>query len=270
MFKINLENIKFSIRIITYPRNGKTKYILPKTLESILNQSYKNWEIYLFGDNYIPEKELIEISKLIPKEKLKLRNLDVDSERYHYKGMDLWYCGGVNACNYVLDWMQEDNVKYVALCNDDDIWLKNHLETLAFAYDTWPESSFVYTRGNHLQMGNLPIEQINHIDYNNKPVTEHDTIFSAVSWRLDRINLRFQNCVKEQMPSDADLWIRTKEYCFNNDLKFLYIPKITVMHESHKPDEHNEIENIETNVDALKKSFDYTKYKFKSKKDLLF
>jgi hypothetical protein len=42
------------------------------------------------------------------------------------------------------------------------------------------------------------------------------------------------------------------------------------MHESHKPDENNEIENIETNVDALKKSFDYTKYKFKSKKDLLF
>jgi glycosyltransferase involved in cell wall biosynthesis len=267
MIKINFENIKFSIRMITYPRNGKTKDILPKTLESISKQSYKNWEIYLFGDNYYPKEELIKISSIISGKKLKLRNLDVDSERYHYKDIDLWYCGGVNACNYVLDWMQEDNVKYVALCNDDDIWLPNHLETLAMAYHKWPKASFVYTRGNHLQLGNLPTEEIDHIDYNNKPVSEHNTIFSAVSWKLDEINLRFKNCVKEKIPSDADLWIRMKEYCFDKKLNFLYIPKVTVLHESHKPNENVE---SETHVVELEENLNYKKPKFKSKKDLLF
>lgn len=270
MFKINFDDIKFSIRIITYPRNGKTKYILPKTLESILKQNYKNWEVYLFGDKYQPEKELLEISKIIPETKLKLRNLDVNSERYHYKGMDLWYCGGVNACNYVLDWMQSNHVKHMALCNDDDIWLPNHLETLAMGYNKWPESSFVYTRGNHLQMGSLPAEEINKLDYNNKPVTEHDTLFSAVSWRLDKINLRFKNCVDEKIPSDADLWIRMKEYFSKNNLKFLYIPKITVLHESHKPELNEKHVGEENNYVVKEKNTEDRSSRFKSKKDLLF
>jgi glycosyltransferase involved in cell wall biosynthesis len=267
MLKLNFENIKFSIRMITYPRNGKTKDILPKTLESILKQSYKNWEIYLFGDNYYPKEELIEISSIIPEKKLKLRNLNVDSERYYYKGIDLWYCGGVNACNYVLDWMEKDEVKYISLCNDDDIWLPNHLETLAIAYQKWPKASFIYTRGNHLQMGDLPTEEIHDVYYNNKPVTEHDTLFSSVSWKLNEINLRFKNCVKEKIPADADLWIRMKEYFLYKKLNFLYIPKITVLHESHKP---NEDIQEEVHVENIEEKLNYSNARFKSKRDLLF
>lgn len=259
MFKIKFDDIKFNIRIITYPRNGNTKYILPKTLDSILKQSYKNWEIYLFGDNYQPKEELLEICSIVPDKKIKIRNSDVNSERYHYKGMDLWYCGGVNACNYVLDWMHNDGVKIVCLCNDDDIWLPNHLETLAMGYNKFPDASFVYTRGNHLQMGNLPVEEINGLYYDNKPVQEHNTIFSATSWRLDKINLRFRNCVKQKIPSDADLWQRIREYCQENNLKFLYIPKITVQHESHKPSSNSSVKQLtknETNIEVKN-----TKYK---------
>ena len=267
MFKINFEDIKFSIRMITYPRNGKTKDIIPKTLQSILKQTYKNWELYLFGDNYLPKEELQHLASVIPEKKLKLRNLDVDSERYRYKGIDLWHCGGVNACNYVLDWMKADKVKHVALCNDDDIWLPNHLETLALGYKNWPEASFVYTRGNHLQMGDLPVQEVDKVYYNNKPVMEYDTIFSAVSWRLDRINLKFRNCVDMKIPSDADLWARIREYSLNNNLKFLYIPKITVMHESHKPDVNEKSENCSRKTEE---NIIYSKSKFKSRKDLLF
>ena len=80
MFKIKFNNIKFHIRIITYPRNGNTKHILPNTLKSILNQTYKDWEIYLFGDDYHPKEELIEIAKVIPDKKIKIRNTDVNSD----------------------------------------------------------------------------------------------------------------------------------------------------------------------------------------------
>ena len=267
MFKINFENIKFSIRMITYPRNGKTKDIIPKTLESILKQTYKNWELYLFGDNYLPKEELAQIASIVPEKRLKLRNLDVDSERYHYKGIDLWHCGGVNACNYVLDWMKADEVKHVCLCNDDDIWLPNHLETLAFAYKKWPEASFIYTRGHHLQMGNLPAQEVHDLYYDNKPVTEYDTVFSAVSWRLDKINLRFRNCVNLGIPADADLWARIREYCFNNNLKFLYIPKVTVKHESHKPEGNMSTESFSRKIEEIAIC---SKSKFKSRKDLLF
>lgn len=262
MFKIKFNDIKFNIRIITYPRDGRTKNILPNTLQSILKQTYKNWEIYLFGDNYQPKEELLEISSIIPDKKIKIRNLDVNSERFHYKGMDLWYCGGVNACNYVLDWMQKDEVKIVALCNDDDIWLPNHLETLAMGYNKFPEASFVYTRGNHLQMGDLPVQEINGMYYDNKPVEEHNTIFSATSWRLDKINLRFRNCVKQKIPADADLWQRMREFCFKNKLKFLYIPKNTVQHESHKPFENsNEISMKSENTDSENIELKNKKYK---------
>lgn len=262
MFKIKFNDIKFHIRIITYPRNGKTKNILPKTLDSILKQTYKNWEIYLFGDDYSPKEELLEIASVIPDKKIKIRNLDINSERYHYSGMDLWYCGGVNACNYVLDWMHNDGVKIVALCNDDDIWLPNHLETLASGYNKFPEASFVYTRGNHLQLGNLPVQEVNDLYYNNMPIEEHNAIFSATSWRLDKINLRFRNCSKQKVPSDADLWIRIKEHCFATNLKFLYIPKITVNHESHKPEGIEKTKELPKNLDEIKL--------IKSKRNLLF
>ena len=163
--------------------------------------------------------------------------------------------------------MEKDEVKYISLCNDDDIWLPNHLETLAIAYQKWPKASFIYTRGNHLQMGDLPTEEIHDVYYNNKPVTEHDTLFSSVSWKLNEINLRFKNCVKEKIPADADLWIRMKEYFLYKKLNFLYIPKITVLHESHKP---NEDIQEEVHVENIEEKLNYSNARFKSKRDLLF
>jgi hypothetical protein len=58
-----------------------------------------------------------------------------------------------------------------------------------------------------------------------------------------------------------------KEYCFDKKLNFLYIPKITVLHESHKPNENIQ---SEIHVEKLEENLNYRKTKFKSKRDLLF
>lgn len=103
MLKVKKQDIAFGIRIVTYPRNGRTKDILPKTLESVLNQTYKNWIIYLTGDDYLPDKEFESFASKIPQDKIKIKNIDVGTERKSFTGLKLWYCGGIKAINYTLN-----------------------------------------------------------------------------------------------------------------------------------------------------------------------
>ena len=45
--------MKLAIRILTYQRkDGKTPFFLRRALESIKNQTYKDYKIFLIGDKY--------------------------------------------------------------------------------------------------------------------------------------------------------------------------------------------------------------------------
>ena len=55
----NINNIRFIIIMATYNRkNGKTPEYLNKSLDSIINQDYKNWDLIVVGDKYEPFNEL--------------------------------------------------------------------------------------------------------------------------------------------------------------------------------------------------------------------
>jgi len=234
MLKIYTEEIKFHIRILTYPRNGTNKIFLSKTLASIYDQIYKNWHIYLVGDNYDPIEELYEISSFLPKDKITIRNARVESERFKYTGTDLWHCGGVNAGNFSFDLMISEGAVFICIMTDCDIWKPNHLSCLAFAYQNYPDVGLVYTKGSEKSLGIIPRENVTDIKYGNNPKMYKNTLYSSVSWRLDKTNLRFNNCVEQNEPSDADLWERM-EKSKSHGFKIIYIPKETILHLSHKP-----------------------------------
>lgn len=236
--------INFGIKIATYKRKkDSTPKMFSKTINSLLKQTHSMWKVFLIGDKYEPQEEFDNLAKLLPKEKIFAINNNFAIEREKYTGHDLWMCGGIESINKIMDIMLEQEIEICATLDDDDIWYEDHLETLNNAYEKFPEASFVHTRGYHVQMGYLPKEEISCF-YNNRPPKEHATIHSCTSWNIKNIPLRYINTIesKNPLPGDADLWIRMKDFFKKNNLKFLYVPKVTVWHDEHNPKNKNHSE----------------------------
>jgi glycosyltransferase involved in cell wall biosynthesis len=90
-----------AIVIATYKRkDGKTPFYLTRALNSIMVQTYKEWDVYLIGDNYEDEDELYNIAKDF--ENVDVINLAEAKERNKYPFGDyrLFCAGGVNAALY--------------------------------------------------------------------------------------------------------------------------------------------------------------------------
>jgi len=58
--------MKIGIVIATYRKlDGSTYKHLKNTLESVKNQTHKDYKVFLIGDDYTDNNELIELSKII-------------------------------------------------------------------------------------------------------------------------------------------------------------------------------------------------------------
>lgn len=239
---LKLSKIHFGVKIATFNKeNGQTPILFKKTIDSLMNQTYKNWTLYLIGDDYEPQEEFDSLAKLVPEKKIKFLNVKVNPERKRFSKELFGYCGGTNATNYVLDLMKNDGISHLAILDHDDIWSTNHLEILKNAYYKYPEAYFVYTKGYHeilkREVPNVPRNF--EIKYDNLPPQFNDVLHSSVSWRLDQIPLRYKNTIEHQKKDshgnfiygDAFMWQMFKEYFDKNKYKFLFIPENTVYHD---------------------------------------
>jgi glycosyltransferase involved in cell wall biosynthesis len=99
-----MENIKLAIVIATYKRaDGKTPEYLHKALECVTKQTYKNYKVFLIGDDYDSYGEIDDVLKSLNNPQIEFENLPSKSEREKYSGMDLWVCGGLNTINYAIE-----------------------------------------------------------------------------------------------------------------------------------------------------------------------
>lgn len=233
-----LPKIHFGIKIATFNReDGKTPELFHKTIKSLLNQSYENWTAYIVGDDYLPNGEFEELVRLVPKEKIKYENVNLNPERKNFPKNLYHYCGGTNATNYALDWMYKEKIKYLAILDHDDIWHPDHLMTLKEGYQKFPDADFIYTKGTHHLLGEVPAKKTK-IGYNNFPPQPNNVLHSSVSWRLDKIPLRYVNTVEinkydihgNLYYGDAYMWELFQEYFRKNKYNFLFIPVNTISH----------------------------------------
>lgn len=232
---LKLNNIRFGVRIVTYPRSdGNTPILLRKTVDSVLSQSYKNWVVYLAGDAYEPSSEFNMYSSWFPDGKVKAKNIFADPERHKFKDNRWRLYGGISAINKCLDWMTEDGVTHVAILDHDDIWSDSHLKTLAEAYAQFPHAQFVYTAGRHVAMGILPKGRQVPVCYDNLPPMEEDMLHSSASWRLDKIPLRYRYGCRgsgEPQCGDMTMWQDMKAFMRKNDMRFYFVNRETVFHD---------------------------------------
>lgn len=221
----------FGIRIATYRRPNGTSHLLHRCLRSIIQQTYTNWKVFIVGDCYEPEDELFEICSIIPKNKINIINLPISPERNKYSGDQLWSCAGFTACQTGLLQIQKEGLIHVPI-DDDDYWLPEHLNLLADAYLNFPEAAFIYTQSTYRD-SILP-KETPELFYDNLPPKAYNVIHSAVSWDTKRIPVMYANIMEEKssfVAGDAETWERIRNYCTENNLKTLYIPKLTVRHD---------------------------------------
>jgi len=148
-----------SIIIPTYNRAK----LLPRTINSVLKQNYKNWELIVIDDRSTDNtKELIEgYSKKDSRIKYVLN--------YHKKGP-----GGARNCG-----IENAKGKYIAFLDSDDEWFKQHLEESIAILESEPIevcAAFWYEekKGKLLENKSIPIKKaINEL----KPVVKKNACF---------------------------------------------------------------------------------------------
>lgn len=103
------EEKKDLVSIIT-PTYNSSKYIV-ETIESILNQTYSNWELLITDDCSIDDTLKIIDAYVLKDKRIKLFQLNENS-------------GAGIARNYSIE---KSSGRYIAFCDSDDQWLPNKL-----------------------------------------------------------------------------------------------------------------------------------------------
>jgi len=225
--------VKLAIITPTYRKlDGSTYTHLRNALESIKNQTHQDYKLFLIGDDYTDNDELMELSKIITSEKIYVENLPVAIERLKfiegaYSKFDLWRTGGVNAMNTAIIKALEEGYEYICHLDHDDLFLENHLEIISECIEK-TGSNFITTK-----CGCYP---------NITPV-KYYTNYRPVPSRLYKVgccvnhkyfeNILFKNLIEEEGRSyaaDADLWIRISKILSNKNEYGIFINETTCRH----------------------------------------
>jgi glycosyltransferase involved in cell wall biosynthesis len=223
------------ISIPTYQRkDGTTPFLLSRALESVKNQSYQDYKVFLIGDDYKDKKEFIKLaSSIIPSNKIYFENLPIAIERNKYptSSKQLWCSGGANARNYIIDLALSDNINYLCPLDHDDYWHPQHLEFINYTINLKPNSSFIYTCGTYFNHY-LPNQPLTNEIISSFP-TPGEVIHSSVCINHKLIPLKYRDVFEETRklePSDADLWFRSSQYIKENNLESYLITSLTCFH----------------------------------------
>lgn len=233
-------NLPIAVGMSTYRRpDGKTLWLLNKTLDSIFNQTYDNFKVFLIGDFYEPVNELKDLLKIYPKDKLYFENLPYARERqYHTDEKLLWLYGGTNAINYGIDVALNHGYDFIAHCDHDDIWHKNHLAEIAKCIKL-TNADFVCTIAQHANNIPLPLLFETNDPYVKFTPIYNGLIHSSVCMNFSKIPLRYRDLKLEygrinetSLPADGDMWERVRKYILKNNLRSFCVNKVTCLHDT--------------------------------------
>jgi glycosyltransferase involved in cell wall biosynthesis len=229
--------MKFSIVISTYQRDDKrTPELLKRTLDSVFNQTYKEFKVYLIGDKYENNSEILELVSKYDSNKLYFENLPYAKERDNYKDdkKALWSYGGVNATNHGILKSLKDGYEYICHLDHDDWWLEDHLEEIYKCIKN-TGALWVCTKSTHMSENRFLPNQNTQNLYNIFLPKSSCLIHSSVCMNFKQIPLLYRDLYdlnkKVGLPADADLWERVRNYIESNNLKSYFINKLTCRHD---------------------------------------
>ena len=218
----------------TYQRkDGSTPFYLEKSLNSVFNQTYQNFKIFLIGDKYEDNSEFEKICSKYDKNKLYYENLPFAKERDVYTNKHaIWSYAGCYSYNYGISKALECGYEYICHLDHDDEWYPNHLEEIIKIIEKlkplWICTKSEYVNGRILPTVNSTEEIIPFM-----PIPE-GLIHSSVCMNLKDIPLRYRDIFAETgkigLPGDADMWHRVRDYLFSINQTGYLVNKITCKH----------------------------------------
>lgn len=229
--------MRFGVVITTYQRkDGKTFFYLNRAIDSVLNQSYKDFKVFLIGDRYDDNVEFEKLSSRLSNIDHYYENLHFAHERdvYGENKQALWSYGGTYATNYGIDLCEKENIEFVAMLNHDDWWYENHLEEFYKCYKTF-NCDFMCTKSTFTNP-NIFLPNIIPMGYytNFLPSYSH-LIHSSAMINIKKIPLRYVDIFKKTgkvgLPGDGDYWNRVNEYIKSKKLCGLFINTLTCRHD---------------------------------------
>ncbi len=232
-------NTPIAVNIATYRKDDNTIINLKKTIDSIFNQTYQNFKVFLIGDDYTHSYEIIKLLKDYPTNKISFTNLSFSRERkYHKEKTTLWKYGGTNACNYAIDLAQGEGFDYIAHLDHDDIWTNDHLQEIVKCIEI-TGSDFVCTRAQHVNGIDLPLIMTTKEKYIPFMPIYNGIVHSSVCMNFTKIPLRYRDLWLDTgvtngqtLPADGDMWERCRNHIFKNNLRSFCVNKTTVLHSS--------------------------------------
>jgi glycosyltransferase involved in cell wall biosynthesis len=122
LYKKKEENPLISVYVPTYNR---AEILLERAVPTVLNQTYRNFELIVVGDCCTDDTE--ELLSKIKDPRLKFYNLTKRGKRYPATAENHWLAGPVVPANKGLELVVG---KWIARIDDDDTWTPDHLESL--------------------------------------------------------------------------------------------------------------------------------------------
>jgi hypothetical protein len=236
----------FAIIICTYRRkDGSSLKNLKKLANIMNNQTYKNFTIFLNGDNYEDQKEFDLVCSLF-KNKVIAENYPISfREGYFNIAKNKWSCGGSNANYNGVKKAIDMGYNYYLHCDDDDQWTHDHVEQYYNVIKKFPKADVIFSKSHYTDFI-LPREHnsIIKINYNNLLPTQANMVHSTLcinlksignnilkikKSRLDIINKIKNKKIEEYaiMPEDREILDVINKKVTENKYKVVFIPKIT-------------------------------------------
>jgi len=238
------KNIKFAVIVATYWRkNGESVYFLNNLFNCLDKQQYRDFKLFLIGDDYSKHKEFNDICKQYNND-IYYKNLDTSFRKNVFSiDFNKWSSGGSNARFYGIKEAIKQGYDYYLHIDDDDTWKSNHIQIIYDMLQQWPNSDFIFTAGN-MKNKKVPNPKNCSINYNNyipRPgYAIHSTwcinlntmgnfISNIFKNRLDIINKIKTKQIKETKIKALDALILTKikNYVKQGIYNTLFIPEVT-------------------------------------------
>ncbi len=177
-------NLKISVIIVTYKRNN----LLPRAMESVLKQSYKDFELLIIDNN---EKESAE--KIVGK-------FNDKRIRYLKTEKNLDCSGGKNFG------IKKSKGEFIAFLDDDDYWLLKKLEIQMKEFSKYPKAGFCFTAVKNIYDDREHIAEVpnGYDDYYERALRRYNGFLSG-TLVIKREVINTVGMLDESFPSHTDI-----------------------------------------------------------------
>ena len=234
------------IAVITqsyYRKDGSSEKCLQQMFKMLEAQTYKNFKVFITGDNYQPEKEFLELCHEYKGE------IYIHNNNHSCRDLNLgainnyWCCGGVHAVYNSYIKAMEEGYEIALMLDDDDYWYDSHIDNVVSNFIKYPDTGFMITKAEYCGI-TLPRTNINSIYYNNYIPKGEDSVKSASAHNIKLIS---QDVIKiwEQLieyisifnlennqtifrPCDANVLDIARKNVIEGKCKSLYLPIVSV------------------------------------------